>query len=86
MSNKRTLVLVKEDKFKDSGLLDPGLFDGKNSLNCIADSMTGMWSFKYEHGITPPALREKFTSFKIAKAYAEEYFKTKKIKIVDVRY
>lgn len=85
MKADRILVLEKEDPSnKDSGMIDNKVFEGKNNLHCFMTD-NGMWTFRYEHGIVPPALREMFTSFKFAKAHAEQYFATKKIKIADVK-
>lgn len=82
-SNDRILVLEKQDKTsKDSGMLDPKLFEGKNNLHCYIDG--GLWYFKMEHGLIPIPLRQKFTSFKTAKETAEAYFKTRNVRIVDV--
>jgi len=84
-STDRILVLRKEDPKANTGLIDPAVFEGKNNLHIVMDTGTLLWSFKYEHGVIPPAFRNKFTSFKQAKEHAEVYFKTKKIKIIDVR-
>lgn len=80
----RILVLEKEDpKNKDTGLIDPAVFEGKNNLHLIVD-MFGLWSFKYERGVVPSQLKNKFSSFREAYNTAEGYFKTKKIKITKV--
>lgn len=82
----RTLVLERENpKERDGGILDPGVFTGKNALHILREPGTDLWVFKYDHGVVPPNLRNKYTSFNIAKEQAEIYFKTKKIKIVDVK-
>lgn len=82
----RIIILEKEDpKMKDTGILDPGIFEGKNNLHLVLDLVSGLWSFKYERGAVPPHLRTPFTSAKFALQHAEGYFKTKKIKIVEVQ-
>lgn len=87
MALERTLILEREDpKSKDNAMLDPGAFDGKNPIRIIQDPTTMMFSFSYKHGVVPASLRTRFTSFNLAKAHAEQYFKTKKIKIVDIQY
>jgi hypothetical protein len=43
-----------------------------------------LWYFRYDHGIVPPMLRQRFTSFKAAREQAEHYFKTKKITVVEI--
>lgn len=85
-STDRILVLEKYDpKNKDVGLIDPTVFGDKNNLHLVMDTGTLMWNFKYERGAVPPMLRERFTSFKLAKEYAELYLKSKNIKIVEVK-
>jgi hypothetical protein len=83
-SNDRILVLQK-DKDADLGLIDPGIFEGKNNLHVVMDPNTLIWNFKYERGPVPPALRNRYTSFKLAKEAADTYFKTKNVKVVAVR-
>lgn len=79
------LVLSKDAANKDTGLLDPGVFEGKNRLRIVQDTSTLMWSFKYDRGVVPPALKNKYTSFKLAKEDAESYFKAKKINVVGIK-
>jgi len=85
-STDRILVLEKHDpKSKDVGLVDPQVFEGKNNLHLVMDPTTLLWSFKYERGVVPPNLRNKFTNFKMAKEHAEQYLRAKNIKIVDIK-
>lgn len=85
-STDKILVLEKEDpKMKDAGILDPAVFEGKNNLHLTRDLVTGLWWFKYERGAVPPPLRNPWTSPKFALNHAESYFKTKKIKIVEIK-
>lgn len=83
-SNDRILVLEKQGKETNMGLLDPKILTGKNPLHCFMDVDTGLWKFRYEYGVIPPALRERFTSFKAAKEYADQFFATRNIKIIEV--
>lgn len=78
------LVLEKIDPKGDTGLFDPEVFKGKNNLHVVMDPSTCLWSFKYERGLVPPALKDRFTSLNFAKQHAEIYFATKNIKIVEV--
>lgn len=78
----RILVLEKEHN-ADIGLFDPEVFKGKNNLHLVRDDHC-YWSFKYEKGTVPPALRERWTDFNTAKRTAEQYFKTKHIRIKEV--
>lgn len=82
-SNDRIILLEKENPKDDIGVFDPGVFTGKNNLHCVLED--GMWKFKYEHGVVPPVLRDRFATFKQARDHAEVYFKQKKIKIVGVK-
>lgn len=88
MAMRNTDIILKLEKYdpkqKDIGLIDPKVFNGGNNLHAVMDPNTLFWTFKYEHGHIPPALRDRFTSFKVAKNHAESYFKTKNIKIVEV--
>lgn len=84
-STDRILILEKEDPKMSAGILDPAVFEGKNNLHLRQDLVTGLWEFKYERGAVPPPLRNPFTSAKFALIHAENYFKTKKIKIVEVQ-
>lgn len=80
----RILKLEKFDPKQKTDLIDPKVFTGGNNLHVIEDLSTNLWTFKYEHGHVPPQLRNKFTDFKTAKAHADNYFKTKNIRIVQV--
>jgi hypothetical protein len=84
-STDRILVLEKEDPKMSAGILDPAVFEGKNNLHLRQDLVTGLWEFKYERGAVPPPLRNPWTSPKFALAHAESYFKTKKIKIKEIK-
>lgn len=84
-SYDRILVLEKIDpENKDTGLMDPRVFTGKNNLHAVMDTSTCMWSLKYEHGIVPEAIRYRFTNFKTLLDQVGVYLKTKNIKIVEV--
>lgn len=84
-STDRVVVLEKFDPKSDIGLVDPRVFDGKNSLHITMDTSNCLWNMRYEHGTIPPQLRGKFTSFLAAKEHAELYLKTKNIKIVEIK-
>lgn len=84
-STDRILVLEKFDpKNKNIGLMDPKAFTGENKLHALMDTQTGLWSMKYERGIVPPQLKNKFTDFNSLKQHAEVYFNTRNIKIAKV--
>lgn len=82
-SNDRILILEKIDKEKKNhSLVDPKTLEGKNPLHIYMEQ--GMWYFRYEHGLVPGPLRDRYTSFKVAKDAAEAYFLNNNIRIVDV--
>ena len=88
----RVLMLELIDGKKpvsSTGLVDPRLFkDGEdaNRLHAVMDQETCLWSFKYEKGAVPPARKDmKFTGFKKAKQFAEDYFLKRNIKITEIK-
>lgn len=84
-STDRILVLEKIDpRNKETGLMDPKAFTGENKLHAVMDLSTALWYMKYERGIVPPQLKNKFTDFNTLKKHAENYFKTRNIKIAEV--
>jgi hypothetical protein len=84
-STDRILVLEKIDPKGDTGLIDPKVFKGENNLHAVMDQGTCLWSFKHDRGMVPAPLRNKYTSFKAAREQAEEYFRQKNIRIVEVK-
>lgn len=81
----RVLLLKAQDGAKSSkGMVDPRLFNGENKLHVVMNSENLIWSFRYEHGGLPEALKQQFTNFKLAYEHAEKYFKTRGIDIVGV--
>lgn len=83
----RILVLsLKEGKTaKDvSGNIDPDIFKGGNNLHVIKDPETCFWFFKYDRGGLPEPLKCKFTSFKTAVKFAEEYYNKRNLIIKEV--
>lgn len=84
-SNDRLFVLerINPDK-KDTGLFDPEVFEGKNSLHAVMDPDT-MWRCKYERGIPPKPLQQRYTNFKLLKQHIEQYLASKNIRIVEIK-
>ena len=69
------------------GTVDPRLFkDGEdaNRLHAVMDPETCLWSFKYEKGGLPPALKGQFTGFKALKKHADAYFVQRNVKVTEV--
>lgn len=83
----RVLVLepIEGAKVRDvAGRVNGDLFTGKNRLRAIMDIQSSLWYFKYDDGILPEALKQKFTSWKAAKYHADEYYKKRNVKISKV--
>lgn len=86
-STDRILVIKQMPGKKPTsgtGLVDPGLFTGTNQLHAIQDSLTTMWFLKYEHGVLPAVLRNKWTSFNSLLGYVKEYFRKRNLLITEV--
>lgn len=68
-----------------TGLLDPRLFTGAQKLHIKMDPQTCLWYFQYEsNGVLPEALKGKYTGFKAAIKFAENYFAGRNVKITQV--
>lgn len=82
----RELVLKPRDgkPTATTGLVDPRLFKGTNTLRAIMDE-TGLWTCKYDHGIVPDPLKQKFTSVSKLVTFAKDYFDKRNIDLVEVR-
>lgn len=79
------LQVIDDELPKNStGLIDRNLFSGKNKLHAVRDPQTILWSVKYEFGMIPSALDQRFTSFTKLVKYLEEYFQRRNIKIVEI--
>lgn len=74
----------KKAKQSSTGLLDPGLFTGTNSLHAYMDE-TGLWFCKYERGILPEPLKQKFTSINKLVVFVKDYFGKRNLEITEVK-
>lgn len=87
-SPDRILILEPMDgkPLDTRGIVDPRLFksgeDG-NKLHAVMDTETTLWTFKYEKGIVPPALKGSFTGFRALMKHAVEYFKQRNITVTE---
>lgn len=83
---RRVFVLEPIDGKPETtgGMVDKRLFTGENNLNAILDEQSMLWSLKYDKGITPDALKERFTTFKKVKEHVEGYFKRRNIRIKEI--
>lgn len=87
-SPDRVLVLSVIDgkKALDSiGNSDKRLFNGENKLHAIMDQHSSLWHLKYDMGDIPQALKCQFTSFKMLRQHAEEYYRARNIEIKEVK-
>jgi hypothetical protein len=86
-SDDRVFIFAQiDDKLpKNSfGVTDPRLVTGENRLHAKKDPETCLWLFKQEQGVVPEKLKCMFTSFNAARKFAEAYYSTRNIKIVEV--
>lgn len=84
----RVLELQPKDgeKVKNSaGLVDTRLWTGGNALHAIQEPDTNLWYCKYEAGMLPDPLKQKFTSFAALKKFVERYFNRRNLNIVKVQ-
>ncbi len=79
-------VIDGKKSLTSAGVVDTSLFkeDG-NKLHAVMDQETCLWTFKYEKGALPPALKGNFTGFKALRKYADQYFLQRNISITEVK-
>lgn len=85
-SSDRVLILkpIGGKTVSSTGMVDPRLFKGENKLHLIMEPQSSIWYFKYEQGGLPELLKQRFTSFRMAKEYAEDYYKKRNVEITEV--
>ncbi len=85
-TDRLVMLKPKEGGAKtDMGITDTRLFTGDNKLHLKMDPQTCFWSFQYDKGITPEVLKQKFTGFKAALKFAEDYYRRRNIDIVEIK-
>ncbi len=88
-STDRVLALEIMDGLapkSSTGLLDTRLFTGEQKLHLKMDPQTCLWYFQYSsNGILPEALKGRYTGFKPAIRFAENYFKTRNVRIKEIK-
>jgi len=67
-----------------NGLIDKRLFTGDNKLHAIRGPNDSMWHLRYDSGIVPAALQQKFTSFNILFKLVTEYFNKRNIEVKEI--
>jgi len=83
-SNDRVVTLKRmegKNALNSKGMIDNRLFTGENKLHVTLDSQTGLWSIKFEKGLTPGGLDNSFTSFNKALALIREYYRKRNIEV-----
>jgi len=86
-SNDRIIYLrkIEGQKIKDSlGNVDPSLFQGGNRVHAIMDPQTCLWEIKYDKGIVPPIMKQRFTSYPKLMAFLELYFRKRGLEVEKV--
>jgi len=86
-SDDRILVVrpIEGQKAKNStGMVDSRLFSGDNTVHAMKDPITNLWMFKYDAGVLPGPLKQKFTGFKALMDHAHKYFNWRGCEIVEV--
>lgn len=56
-----------------------------NKIHVVMDEIDCLWRFKYEAGVLPTELKQRFTTFSQALKFATEYFLTRNIRVTEVR-
>ena len=82
----RELVLKPMEglQVKGNNMVDPGIWKGTNSLRATLDE-TSLWGFKYDKGILPEPLKQRFTSITKALTFAKDYFAKRNIELIEVK-
>lgn len=86
-SDDRILVLkpIEGQLVKNTiGLTDTRLFKGGNTLHAIRDPLSNLWYLKYQSGIIPEALKQRFTKFSELVKFTEGYYNKRGLKIEEV--
>lgn len=83
----RVLVLrpIEGKQTKSStGLTDPRLFTGENSLHIVKDTQNNMWKFRLDAGGLPEPLKQSFTNYEKARKHAEVYYRSRNVQIKEI--
>lgn len=86
MGFDRILVLKRmegKSSLTQSGVVDNGLFTGKNKLHAVRDDMS-LWGLKYEHGELPQSLKQSFTTWQKMYDFVKAYYERRNIEIAEV--
>lgn len=79
-------VVDGKKPLSSTGLIDTRLFNGAQQLHLKMDPQTCLWSFQYSNpGLLPEALKGHYTGFKAGIKFAEQYFKSRNIRIKEIK-
>jgi len=87
-SSDRVLVvrpIEGKTAISTTGLLDNRLFTGGNTLHATMETESCLWRLRYDTGVLPEQLKQKFTSFRLLKQHADRYFLKRNLEIVEVK-
>ena len=65
------------------GLIDRRLFTGENKLHGIVDKQTMLWYLKYDQGILPQQLQQRFTGIRPMVKMLTDYFNKRNIDVIE---
>lgn len=81
-SSVRTFILKPMEGKKvtaANGLTDSRLFTGENKLIAFMDPHSSLWTLKYEQGIVPQSLQQRFTGINKVKEFITGYYAKRNI-------
>jgi hypothetical protein len=80
----RLEVLPGEKPKTTSGQTDNRLFTGETALHAVRTAPYDLWVLKYEHGVLPEPLKQKFTAFSKLFNFVDGYFRRRGFRIIKV--
>jgi hypothetical protein len=83
----RVLVLKPKEGMtakSTGGLVDKRLFTGENNIHALMDPEYGHWYVKYDSGVVPQQLQQRWTSFNKLYEFVKNYYATRNIEIKEV--
>lgn len=85
-SNDRILSLtpINEKATDVKGMIDKRLFTGENTLHAMQGPGDTLWSLRYDKGIVPNELKQKFTSFQAMYKFASQYYAKRHVAIKEI--
>jgi hypothetical protein len=81
---KLTLRPMEGGAINVIGAVDKRLFTGENCLHAIRDPQNSLWTLRYDAGLVPAPLQQRFTSFNILFKHASEYYKKRNAELTEI--